>query len=374
MPEEITMLIYSGGSGIGHYSHSLCRELTKSGQRVKLVTNHAFPFTSDEPGYRVLRLFRKLRWYPLDFIRLLAVLMLEGGVVHFQSYLFYPTVECFLVAILRLAGRKMVMTIHDILPFVPRFYHKALFRVYYRLFHRIIVHSEGSKNRLQEEFRIDAGKIMVIPHGLYDIFLPSESVSKDEARKRLGLSTDEFVILFFGHLTERKGVEDLVDAFARIKDCYPRARLVLAGKPGSDLSEVINDWIADSRIVTDYAYLAPERVTLYFTAADVVALPYRESTTSGVLKIAMAFDLPVIATALGEIPEFVKDGKNGFLCPPCDPPALAGCLGRLMEQPHLLTEMRQYCAAFVKEELSWRRIADETSRLYRDLSGEGCHD
>jgi glycosyltransferase involved in cell wall biosynthesis len=366
--EEVAMLTYSGGSGIGHYSHSLCRELAKGGQRIKLVTNHAFPFTPAEAGYHVRKLFKKLRWYPLDLVRLLAELLQNGNrVVHFQSYLFYPAAECFLLAILRLAGRKTVITVHDILPFAPRFYHNALFRIYYRLFHKIIVHSEMTMSRLLEEFRIEAGKIKVIPHGLYDLFLPSEPVSKKEARAQVGLTVDQFVILFFGHITERKGVEDLVDAFVRIKDRYPHASLVLAGKPGGDLDRVITACVGDSRIVTDFTYLATEKVTLYFTAADIVVLPYRETTTSGVLKIAMAFNMPVIVTTLGELPEFIRDGWNGFLCPPCDPPALAGCLDRLLGQPDLLAQMGRNAAEVYRDELDWRRIAARTMQVYDAL-------
>lgn len=369
------MVTYSGGSGIGHYSHSLCRELAGAGCRVELITNHRFPFPSGETGYRVRSLFGRARRYPLDIVRLLARLLRKrGGVVHFQSYLFYPAVECLLLLALRAAGRELVMTVHDILPFSPRFYHRPLFRVYYRLFQRLIVHSDKARSRLQEEFRIAPERVRVIPHGLYDIFLPTERVPQEEARAQLGLAAGEFVILFFGHLTERKGVEDLIDAYARLMERYPRARLVLAGKPGGDLDRAISSKVAACRVVTDYGYLAPDKVSLYFAAADVVALPYRESTTSGVLKIAMAFDLPVVATPLGEIPEFVKDGWNGFLSPPCDPPALAGCLGRLLEEPSLLPEMRRNSAAFVKEELGWRRIADQTARLYRELAGEGRHD
>lgn len=371
-PEAVRMVVYSGGSGIGHYSHSLCRELARQGVPVELLTNQAFPFDGEGENYRVRRLFRRLRWYPVDLVRLLAALLSKRkGLVHFQSYLHYPLAECLLVALLRLSGTNTVLTVHDLLPFNPRRYHKPLFRTFYRLFDRLIVHSAEARRQLGEGFGIADGRVGVIPHGLYDIFLPPEAVTREKAREELGLHPDETVFIFFGHLTERKGVEDLVDAFGLIHDRHRRARLIIAGKPGGGFDRVIADRVEKYGILTDYAYLPVERVALYFAAADVAVLPYRESTTSGVLKIAMAFDLPVIATSLGEIPEFVRDGCNGFLVSPRNVDALAGRLEKFVGEPALIGEMRRNCAAFVKEELGWSRIADKTARVYRGLSEGG---
>jgi len=70
-------------------------------------------------------------------------------------------------------------------------------------------------------------------------------------------------------------------------------------------------------------FIPNEAVGDYFSAADVLVLPYLSATQSGITQIAFAFDLPVIATSVGGLPEVVKEGETGFLVPPNDPDALA---------------------------------------------------
>jgi glycosyltransferase involved in cell wall biosynthesis len=73
-------------------------------------------------------------------------------------------------------------------------------------------------------------------------------------------------------------------------------------------------------------YVGDEEVGLYFSAADVVVLPYTSATQSGVVQIAFAFEKPVISTRVGGIPEVVNDGVNGILIAPSDSDAMAGAI------------------------------------------------
>jgi glycosyltransferase involved in cell wall biosynthesis len=75
-------------------------------------------------------------------------------------------------------------------------------------------------------------------------------------------------------------------------------------------------------------YVPDGEVGVYFAAADVVVLPYTSATQSGVVQVAYGFGRPVITTAVGGLPEVVRDGVTGLLIPPNDPRALAGAVER----------------------------------------------
>ena len=79
-------------------------------------------------------------------------------------------------------------------------------------------------------------------------------------------------------------------------------------------------------------YVSNEELGLYFGAADVVVLPYLSVTQSAVVQLAYGFARPVIATAVGDLPAVIDDGRTGLIVPPGDSAALAGALLRFVRQ------------------------------------------
>ena len=75
-----------------------------------------------------------------------------------------------------------------------------------------------------------------------------------------------------------------------------------------------------------------EKVHLYFTASDVVVLPYNEATQSGILSIAYGFTKPVIVTDVGGLAELVDENSTGFIVPPHDIPALSNAVIRFFAE------------------------------------------
>jgi glycosyltransferase involved in cell wall biosynthesis len=79
-------------------------------------------------------------------------------------------------------------------------------------------------------------------------------------------------------------------------------------------------------------YVANEEVAAYFAAADLVALPYRSATGSGIAQIAYGAGVPVVATRTGGLEEVVEEGATGLLVPPEDPAALARAIERYFDE------------------------------------------
>ena len=114
-------------------------------------------------------------------------------------------------------------------------------------------------------------------------------------------------------------------------------------------------------------YIANEEVAAYFTAADLVMLPYITATQSAIAQVAVAFDRPMIATRVGGLPEVVTEGKTGFIVPPEDPAAMADAVARFFDEgwggrmaPNFAEEKKRF---------SWSSLADAIEDLYSAFSG-----
>ena len=94
-------------------------------------------------------------------------------------------------------------------------------------------------------------------------------------------------------------------------------------------------------------------------------LPYTDATQSGVAAMALGYGIPVVATAVGAIPEFVRDGFNGLLVPPRDSAAVARAIQGILEKPKEYERLAQNAIALRDGELSWSRIAEQTMACYR---------
>ncbi len=111
---------------------------------------------------------------------------------------------------------------------------------------------------------------------------------------------------------------------------------------------------------------------MYFTAADVLALPYREIFQSGVLFLGYSFGLPVVATDVGELKKDIVEGRTGFICRPRDPESLAAAIETYF-QSDLFRELknrRQEIRDYANARHSWSEVARITRAVYRELTTE----
>lgn len=307
-PLHIVNACFVGRYGLADYTLSLARALHEH-CRSTIVTAVDFDYPQVEFSGEVVRLFRRTRHYPLDLWRFLRrMLALSPDVLVFQAPLKLPLLDAVVARLLRASGIRVATTVHDVLPHYPRAWSRAEYRFFYRSFDRLVAHSDDALQRLRA-LGIDA-PILVVPHGEYDIYRLS-GLERHEARARIGgLGDDDFVALFFGRIDERKGIAELLD-FAEALDPGSPTKLIVAGFNAIDASNSTlrarfdaSAKLAQCRVVANGVPF--QQVELYFAAADVVLLPYLEGTTSGVLKLAMAFGKPVIATDVGDVPETVN--------------------------------------------------------------------
>lgn len=161
-------------------------------------------------------------------------------------------------------------------------------------------------------------------HPLYDNFGPI--VPKAEARKKLGIAEEVPLLLFFGFIRKYKGLDLLFEAISIVKDNFRQPfKVIVAGEYYEDsrpyTEQIDKLGIADCLILrTDF--IPDNEVRYYLCAADMVVQPYRSATQSGVTPLAYHFEIPMIVTNVGGLPDLVPDGKVGLVAEPV-PEAIA---------------------------------------------------
>ncbi len=189
-------------------------------------------------------------------------------------------------------------------------------------------------------------------HPPYDVFSRTP-LQRSEARAKLGLSDDEPVVLFFGFVRRYKGLRHLLKALPAVREQMP-VRLLVVGEFWED-ARPYHDLVRQlglSAAVQFYSeYVPNEELAVYFSAADVVVLPYLEATQSGVAQIALGFETPVIATSVGGMPETIEDGRTGLIVPPGDSAALSHAILRYFQDN--LGDPLTHNICVSKESASW---------------------
>jgi glycosyltransferase involved in cell wall biosynthesis len=151
------------------------------------------------------------------------------------------------------------------------------------------------------------------------------------AAERARQGHPDLSLLAFGAVRPYKGFDIAVRALAEL-DRDLKVRLTIAGvfwDGGTELRRLVTELGLEDRVELRDGFVSNEEAALLFSAADATVLPYRSATQSGVVQLAFAYGVPVLATSVGGLPEAVRDGVDGLLCPPESPSALATAIARL---------------------------------------------
>ena len=259
-----------------------------------------------------------------------------------------------------LYGFTVVKTLHDPVPHSgeEQWSKRLTQRIVTRLARQVIVLAQAMHGVTLSAYPWLAGKLSVVPHGTYECYCAGNE-------NRPGwLPSGKKYILFFGRVSKYKGVEDLLKAFQLLQN-RDDLNLVIAGQQLYQLSipaEITNRvFIADEFISNDV-------LRHLFRHCELVALPYRDATQSGVLMIAYAFARPIIATTVGGFPEMVRDKQTGLLVPPCAPEQLAVAIETCLLNPLQSQEMGRRGQIWAQDQFSWQSIAKRTFEIYNSLA------
>ena len=216
-----------------------------------------------------------------------------------------------------------------------------------------LVHARAEADRLKPRAR--GRPIRVHPHPSYEFF-SARRPSREAARAAIGAGGR--VILFFGYVRPYKGLGDLLEALRVARgDAWDQLYVVGEFYEARDRYDAaLQDPALQGKVKVVDRYVPNEEVAAYFAAADLVALPYRSATGSGIAQIAFGAGVPVIATRTGGLEEVVEEGVSGLLVPPSDPRGLARAIERYFGED-LGPRLREGVAA-ARGRFTWEALRD----------------
>ncbi|WP_326940187.1 glycosyltransferase [Actimicrobium sp. GrIS 1.19] len=220
----------------------------------------------------------------------------------------------------------------------------------------VVAVSRSLEARIAALIGTDATSIACIPCAAYDttVFFPRP---RQQARTALQIAPHARVVLFVGMLVPVKGLEFLVDAWIALQragkvDATDRLVLLGEGLQRKLLAERIAE-VGMAESVLFGGAVTQAEVATWMSAATLLCLPSRNEGTPNVIVEALACGIPVVASAVGGIPDLLVEGETGLLVPPADVVALSNALARAFEQPWDAKRIADSVA-----NRTWRRIAD----------------
>ncbi|MFT4024614.1 MAG: glycosyltransferase [Flavihumibacter sp.] len=266
-----------------------------------------------------------------------------------------------LLRIVRRNGHTRIIAITDnVLPHEKRPGDKWLTRYFLRACDAFVCMSKKVYDDLRS-FRV-SGPVRQLEHPLYDAF--GDKVSKEEARKKLNLPADKRILLFFGFIRKYKGLDLLLAAMQQLQN--DEVVLLVAGEfyeQASAYEPLLGNLQAARKLILQKNFIPNEEIRYYFSAADGLIQPYRSATQSGVTPLAYHFDLPMIVTNVGGLPDYVIHERTGLVTSP-EPAAIAAAISRYfaLGESHFTPELRRE-----KQRFSWQVFASGLLELYTEL-------
>jgi D-inositol-3-phosphate glycosyltransferase len=234
---------------------------------------------------------------------------------------------------------------------------------------RVVVASRDEQQLLVRLYGADAGRIAVVPCGVnLDLFRP---IAKEDARRQLGLSDDDRILLFVGRIEPLKGVDILLGAAAQLEgesNCFV---LVVGGDSSDRQGEVahLRGLASELGIAERVSFLGAvdhERLPLFYSAADICVMPSFYESFGLVALEAMACGTPVVASRVGGLAGTVRDSETGYLIPWRCPEPFAERLELLLGNEELRRAFG-LAAREAVERFRWGNVAEAMLGLYREL-------
>lgn len=233
------------------------------------------------------------------------------------------------VLLARLLGYRLVWTLHNVLPHeraAGRLDEQARWLMA-RLAHAVLLYCEAGRSAVAPAAH---HKVWVTGCGAY-AESASDAAQQRVARRALGVPATAFVYLYFGFIRSYKGVPDLTRAFCGLSGAH--LRLLLAGEiqeqaVAVELAPLLR---SDDRVQAEFGYIEEARLRLFLAAADVVVLPFAQILSSGSVLLALSAGRPVIAPALGCLPEWITP-ECGLLYDPARQDGLCQAMAAIQQR------------------------------------------
>jgi glycosyltransferase involved in cell wall biosynthesis len=279
-------------------------------------------------------------WWGISLLKAIRFLRSRKSKVLLLEWWTAATLHTYLLLafVARVTGMRVVIELHELqdpgeagLALARSYGHWGL-RALIRLAHGCIVHSKADWKLFESNYGPMDVRVALVPHGPYDQYRDLQETGDPAiaaamaAVREAPKSGDVVNLLFFGLIRPYKGLEDLVRVFNELpREEAERLWLTVVGETWEGCTEpaqLIEASPHRDRITFVNEYVPDEVVGAAFAHADVAVLPYRRSSSSGILHVAMSWGMPIVVTSVGGLPEAANGYAGAVFVPPEDPAML----------------------------------------------------
>ena len=359
--EKVVLFSFYGRSGMWHYATQYSNALSKF-KKVYLVcpTFADKKFLCNRVKILEINSSPSIKNFILDTLNifqhlklLIKIWKINPSSIHFLDNHPWSIIYALL---LKMLGFKIIFTQHDPIQHSgePRKHIQSIInRLQLIIGDYIVVPSHLFKEYMVKKWKVKEKKVVVYPHGHYAFFLKY---------KNKGVKEEENTILFFGRILKYKGLDLLLKSLLILKKEGYKFKLIIAGagdlKPYKKLLEKIKE-----NVEIHNRYIREEEIPHFFQRASIVALTYHDATQSGIIAIAYPFGKPVIATNVGSLPEFVIEGKTGYIVDK-NPDEIAKAIKKILYSRSTREEMKNNCKKITYEILDWEKNLKKILYIY----------
>ncbi len=316
------------GGGITTFNERLARQFKNEGHQTSIFSfslqypNFLFPgksqFTNDQAPKDIDIHTRINSINPLNWIGVgkeIKQINPDIIIVRYWIPLMAPCLGTILRIVKKNKHTKIICIADNIIPHEKRIGDKIFTRYFIKPIDAFITMSE----QVFKDLRLFTKnkKALLVPHPLYDNF--GDKITKKEAREYLGINIEEKIILFFGFIRKYKGLDILLDAMKQIQNSKIKnqnIKLLIAGEFYDDrklYDNQIEKLGIKENLILHTDFIPDNEVKNYLCAADALIQPYRNATQSGVTPLAYHFEIPMIVTNVGGLPDMVLNNKVGLV-------------------------------------------------------------
>jgi glycosyltransferase involved in cell wall biosynthesis len=311
--------------GLASYNERLALQLQKEGHDVTIYTfttqypNFLFPGKSqfsEEPAPKEIKILRKVSSInPFNWLKIgKEIKGLNPDILIFKYWLPFmgPCFGTIARKVKKNKHTKIITILDNVIPHEHRIGDKEFTKYFLKPIDGFISMSKSVENDLALFDKTKPREFN--PHPLFDNF--GEIYSKVRAKELLGLDSEFNYILFFGIIRDYKGLDLLLEAFSKMEYKRLKLKLLVAGEYYSNEEKYQNQItelnLSDDVIVVN-SFIKDSEVGQYFCASDIIAQPYKNATQSGVTQIAYHFEIPILVTNVGGLPEMVPHNEVGYV-------------------------------------------------------------
>lgn len=362
--------------GLADYNNRLAAEFQNQGHEVKIYTftvqypSFLFPgktqyTTSPKPeGLDIERSINSIS--PFNWLNVGNKIKKEKYDLVIIKFWLPFMGPCFGTILRRIKSNKhtkIITIIDNMIPHESRIGDKAFTKYFVKPLDAFVA---MSKSVLDDINHFDKTKPRLLsPHPLFDNY--GKKLSKDEACKHLNLDPSTRYILFFGLIRKYKGLDLLLEAFSDEKFRNKNIKLIIAGEYYTDKEEymqLIEKYQLAKDIIQIDQFIENEDVKYYFSAADLIAQPYKTATQSGVTQIAYHFNTPMIVTDVGGLKELCPDQVVGYVVKP-NAQEIANALLRFFD--HNEKEKFELNIEKEKKKYEWGILVENILKLQKQI-------